>query len=196
MHYCMWTCRSRGAKNDHLWNSWHREVLLYLIHCLRLLVKDQVCSSTTGVAAFNVETHSLLSCLPKESTRIYRENVFSSHSKTKNTWLLRRCPWWAENCLDSSLSSKWWGFSCLLFGDFGQLPPVIDLPVYTKVSRNTMSDLGSTAYQMFNCTIVLCISQDRNMTKYSLLLWLRNGQTATDDWEHLMKCTAAKVQDL
>jgi len=61
----------------------------YLIQCLRLLLQDQVCvAAPTGVAAFNVEgqtLHSLL-CPPKESTRIYKANVFticSSHSKTK-----------------------------------------------------------------------------------------------------------------
>lgn len=35
------------------------------------------------------------------------------------------------------------GCSCLLFGDFGQLPLVMDLPLYTAVSRTHLSDLGS-----------------------------------------------------
>lgn len=33
------------------------------------------------------------------------------------------------------------GHSCLLFGDFGQLPPVMDLPLYTTVGRNELSVL-------------------------------------------------------
>ena len=37
------------------------------------------------------------------------------------------------------------GRSCLLFGDFGQLPPVMDHPLYTTESRSSeLSDLGST----------------------------------------------------
>lgn len=38
------------------------------------------------------------------------------------------------------------GRSCLLFGDFVQLPPVMDLPLYTTVNRNELSDLGSSTY--------------------------------------------------
>ena len=33
------------------------------------------------------------------------------------------------------------GCSCILFGDFGQLPPVMDLPLYTTVSRGELSDI-------------------------------------------------------
>ena len=47
------------------------------------------------------------------------------------------------------------GCFCLLFGDFGQLPPVMDLPLYTRVSIIHLSDLGSTAYQMFYHAVVL-----------------------------------------
>ena len=47
------------------------------------------------------------------------------------------------------------GCSCLLFGDFGQLPPVMDLPLYTTLSRFPLSDQGSAAYQLFDHAIVL-----------------------------------------
>ena len=47
------------------------------------------------------------------------------------------------------------GCSCLLFGDFGQLPPVMDLPLYTTVSRSPLSDQCSAAYQLFDRAIVL-----------------------------------------
>ena len=47
------------------------------------------------------------------------------------------------------------GCSCLLIGDWGQLPPVMDLPLYSNVSRTELSDLGSTTYHMFHCAIVL-----------------------------------------
>ena len=41
------------------------------------------------------------------------------------------------------------GCSVLLFGDFGQLPPVMDLPLYTLDSRSELSDQGRTAYLQF-----------------------------------------------
>ena len=47
------------------------------------------------------------------------------------------------------------GRSCLLFGDFGQLPPVMDLPLYTTVSLTARCDLGSSAYQLFDRAVVL-----------------------------------------
>lgn len=47
------------------------------------------------------------------------------------------------------------GCSCLLFGDFGQLPLMMNLPLYTTVSRSALSDLDSIAYQLFDHAIVL-----------------------------------------
>ena len=43
----------------------------------------------------------------------------------------------------------------LLIGDCDQLPPVMDLPLYTTVSRTELSDLGSADYHLFNKAIVL-----------------------------------------
>ena len=47
------------------------------------------------------------------------------------------------------------GCSCLLFGDFGQLPPVMDLPLYTTDPRSELSDEGRAAYQTFQQAVVL-----------------------------------------
>ena len=47
------------------------------------------------------------------------------------------------------------GRSCLLTGDWGQLPPVMDLPLYTTVSRTELSDLGSIDYHLFDHAVVL-----------------------------------------
>ena len=41
------------------------------------------------------------------------------------------------------------GCSVLLFGDFGPLPPVMDLPLYTTKSRSDLSDQGRSAYAQF-----------------------------------------------
>jgi len=36
-----------------------------------------------------------------------------------------------------------------MFGDFGQLSPVFDLPMYTKISQNLFSNTGLVAYNQF-----------------------------------------------
>ena len=78
----------------------------------------------------------------------------------------------------------------------------MDLPLYTTVSRTPLSDLGSSAYQMFNHAIVLeqvmrQSGQDPQQIVFcQILLNLRDGKVTTKDWQHLMKQTPAQVQDL
>lgn len=91
------------------------------------------------------------------------------------------------------------GCSCLLFGDFGQLPPVMDLPLYTTVSRSPLSDQGSAACQLFNHAIVLKqvmrqSGQGHDQVLFrNILLRLRNAQLTVSDWEKLMNQTPAQV---
>ena len=47
------------------------------------------------------------------------------------------------------------GCSCLFFGDFGQLPPVMDFPLYSTVSHSPLSDEGSAAYQQYSLIVLL-----------------------------------------
>ena len=52
------------------------------------------------------------------------------------------------------------GRSVILFGNFGQLPPVLDLPMYaTNVSHDTKSNDGITAYKQFREVYKLDIVQ-------------------------------------
>ena len=84
------------------------------------------------------------------------------------------------------------GCSCLLIGDWGQLPPVMDLPLYTTVSRSELSDLGSTAYHLFDCAVILDqvmrqAGQDADQELFrNLLLRLRNAELTVEDWKFLM----------
>ena len=94
------------------------------------------------------------------------------------------------------------GCSCLLFGDFGQLPPVMDLPLYTTVTRNELSDLGSSTYHFFDSAVVL--SQVMRQSGESpeqilfrdILLRLRDGKTTVADWQYLMHQTPSQAEDL
>lgn len=47
------------------------------------------------------------------------------------------------------------GCSCLLFDDFGQLPPVMDLPLYTTSPSSPLSDIGANCYQAFDHAVIL-----------------------------------------
>ena len=48
------------------------------------------------------------------------------------------------------------GCSCLLFGDFGQLPPVMDLSLHCRGDTCTkLSDAGHLTYLQFDRVIVL-----------------------------------------
>ena len=75
------------------------------------------------------------------------------------------------------------GCSFLLFGDWGQLPPVMDLPLYTIVSLTELSDLGSANYHLFDRAVALDrvmrqAGQDADQELFrNLLLRLRNGES-------------------
>ena len=94
------------------------------------------------------------------------------------------------------------GCSCLLFGDFGQLPPVMDLPLYTTDSHSELSDQGRAAYQTFQQSVVLDqvvrqAGQDPEQVQFrDILLRLRDAKVTVADWNHLMMCTPTRVQDV
>jgi len=81
---------------------------------------------------------------------------------------------------------------CLLVGDFGQLPSVMDLPLYSSVPRSAIADLGHTTYQLLKKAVVLTEvwrqdGQDREQVRFRELLdHLRNGEVSVADWELLM----------
>lgn len=90
------------------------------------------------------------------------------------------------------------GCSCLLVGDFGQLPPVLDLPLYASVSRSALSDLGRTAYQMFTAAVVLIqvMGQDEAQARFrNLLVRLRNGTVTIEDWMLLVSRSLSQISD-
>ena len=93
------------------------------------------------------------------------------------------------------------GCSCIVIGDFGQLPPVMDSALFTTASRNELSDLGSACYHLFDRAVVLqqVMRQAGENPEQKLfrdiLMRLRNGQVTQEDWKHLMKQTPAEVGD-
>ena len=70
-----------------------------------------------------------------------------------------------------------------LFGDFGQLSPLMNLPLYSITARNVLYDLGSTVYRSFNKAVTLDkiirqLGVDPEQVLFcDLLLRLRDGKT-------------------
>ena len=192
----------------------------YLIHCIRLLLRDSVrVAAPTGVAAFNIDGHTLHSLLSLPTKGEYKdlegERLHHMQQSLAGMRYLvidemsmvgRKTFGQIDKRLRQVFPHRadqlFGGCSCLLFGDFGQLPPVMDLPLYTTVSRTALSDLGSSAYQLFDRSVVLDqvmrqSGEDNDQVVFrNILLHLRDGQVTQEDWQHLMKQTPAQVQDL
>ena len=192
----------------------------YLIQCLRLLLQRQlVVAAPTGVAAFNIDGHTLHSLLSLPTRGEFKDlegerltKLQQSFSEVKyliidemsmagrktfgqvDRRLRQAFPHHTQEVLG--------GCSCLLFGDFGQLPPVMDLPLYTTDSRSELSDQWRAAYQTFHQVVVLDqvmrqAGQDPRQVQFrDILLRLRDAKVTVADWNHLMTRTPTRVQDV
>ena len=191
-----------------------------MINCLRLLLNHRVrVAAPTGVAAFNIEgqtLHSLLSLPVKgdfkqlqgkrlhemQQTLADMEYLIIDEMSMVGRKFLGQVDQRLRQVLPHQADTVFGGCSCLLFGDFGQLPPVMDLPLYTTVSRSPLSYQGSAAYQLFDRVIVLQqvmrqSGQDADQVLFrDILLRLRDARLTVSDWEKLMKQTPAEVSDL
>ena len=94
------------------------------------------------------------------------------------------------------------GVSIILFGDFGQLPPVGDRPLYASPSSSELAIHGHTLYRMFTTVVILnqILRQNGNDSDdevfRNLLMHLRNGQVSHSDWQLLMQRTAQHVHNI
>ena len=192
----------------------------YLVHCLRLLLDHRVrVAAPTGVAAFNIEGHTLHSLLSLpvkgdfkelQGERLHQmqqsladmEYLIIDEMSMVGRKFLGQVDQRLCQVFPHRADTLFGGCSCLLFKDFGQLPPVMDLPLYTTVSRSPLSDAGSAAYQLFDRAIVLKqvmrqSGQDPDQVLFrDILLCLRDARLTISDWEQLMKQTPAEMADL
>ena len=192
----------------------------YLIHCLRLLLQNQLCvAAPTGVAAFNIDGHTLHSLLSLPTRGEFKDLEGERLTKLQQSFsgvnyvvidemsmVGRKTFGQVDKRLRQAFphhsQEVFGGCSCLLFGDFGQLPPVMDLPLYTTDSRTELSDQGRAAYQTFQQAVVLDqvmrqAAQDTEQVKFrDILLRLRDAKVTVADWNHLMTRTPTRVQDV
>ena len=123
----------------------------YLIHCLRLLGDKVRVAAPTGVAVFNIEGHTLHSLLSLPTKGEYKDLEGESlhhmqQSLTGMHYLIvdemsmvgRKMFGQVDKRLRQVFphhaDQLFGGCSCLLFGDFGQLLPVMDLDSVTNCS--------------------------------------------------------------
>ena len=192
----------------------------YLIHCLRLLLKDKLLvAAPTGVAAFNVDGHTLHSLLSLPTRGEFKDLEGERLNKLQQLFsavkyiiidemsmvgrkTLGQVDRRLRQAFPHHAQEVFGGCSCLLFGDFGQLPPVMDLPLYTIDSRTELSNQGSSAYQTFQQAVVLDqvmrqAGQDPQQVQFrEILLRLRDAKVTVADWNCLMTQTPTHVQDL
>ena len=187
----------------------------YLIQCLKLLLKV---AAPTGVAAFNVDGYTLHSLLslpvkgdfkPLEGKRLQTiqqtlaavDYIIIDEMSMVGRKMFGQVDRRLRQVFPERSEELFGGRSCLLTGDWGQLPPVMDLPLYTTVSRTELSDLGSIDYHLFNRAVVLDrvmrqAGQDAGQERFrNLLLRLRNAELTVEDWKYLMTRTTGEVGD-
>ncbi|GBB92973.1 hypothetical protein RclHR1_20930006 [Rhizophagus clarus] len=79
--------------------------------------------------------------------------------------------------------------SIILFSDFGQLPPMLDLLMYTtNISQDELSNNGIVSYKSFSeaCKLDVIEKQSRDSEKQQtfkdILLRMRDGKNNKNDW--------------
>ena len=192
----------------------------YLIQCIRLLLGDALkVAAPTGVASFIIEgttLHSLLHLPTRgefkqlEGNRLQQlQQAMSSigyiiidEMSMVGRKVFGQIDRRLRQAFPHHAQEVFGGCSLLLFGDFGQLPSVMDLPLYTTDSRSDLSNQGRTAYLQFDKAFTLTqvmrqAGSDPDQVHFrDILLRLRNAQVTKEDWEELMKHTPTIVQDL
>ena len=191
----------------------------FLIHCLKALLQSRLrVAAPTGVAAFNVEgvtLHSLLQLptrgdfkdLGGDQLRRLQQQLDGvdylviDEMSMVGRKLFGQVDQRLRQAFPRRAAEVLGGCSCLLVGDFGQLPPVMDLPLYSSVSRSAIADLGRTAYQFFTSAVTLTQvmrqnGQDSDQVRFrELLLHLRDGTVSIEDWKLLMTRCLSRVDN-
>ena len=191
----------------------------YLIHCLRLLLQSKArVVAPTGVAVFIVDGHTLHSLLNLPTKGDFKDLEGEHLNKIQQALagmeyliidemsmvgrkMFSQVDQRLRQVFPHRSDQVLGGCSVLLFGDFGQLAPVMDLPLYTTSTSSALSDIDASGYHSFNHAVQLDqimrqAGQDPNQVLFRNLLRLRKDEVTEDDWKHLMTRTPANIHDI
>lgn len=177
----------------------------YLLHCLmKLLGPRAKVIAPTGMAALNVNGTTI--------HFFFRLQVSSPFAELRGdavTALLEKCDGVQYFICDElsmvgasmlaaidsrlrqayphSATSFFGGASLILFGDFGQLPPVLDAPMYDSESNRQLVQHGYAAYRTFDqCHFLSQSMRQRGDEVFrDCLLRLRDGTVTEADYDLL-----------
>lgn len=145
----------------------------YLISAIaQTLGQSCILTGTTGMASFNIcgrTLHSTLNLPVKSTTQQPLQGAalqrLQLNIKDKHYLIIdemsmmgQRMLAWVDQRLrqaTAKLQQPLGGLSVILFGDFAQLPPVCDLPLYAPPGKSSISLHGYTIYHTFSTTVIL-----------------------------------------
>ena len=169
----------------------------YLISALRQVLRDQcIVTATTGIAAFSINSQTLhyAAQLPIHE---YRELQCDSLQRLQlrlegkrilivdeMSMIGHRMLSWLDNRLRAGTGKDvpFGGMSIILMGDFRQLPPVGDRPMYSAGNGSVISDHSHSMYLTFDYVVILeqvmrQIGEDPEAIAFrALLMRMRDGQ--------------------
>ncbi|XP_028414077.1 ATP-dependent DNA helicase PIF1-like [Dendronephthya gigantea] len=107
---------------------------------------------------------------------------------------------WKTTCRYRKEDVPFGGMSIILMGDFGQLPPVGDRPMYIAGNGSVISDHGHSMYLTFDHVVILeqvmrQIGEDPEVVAFrALLMRMRDGQVTEMDWRLLIQHSSLTFQ--
>ena len=148
----------------------------YLINAPRNQLQNKCAvTATTGKASYNIKgitIHSLLKLpvgprgnkdISGQSLLQLQENLkeieyilveYSMLDQTTFGWIDKRC-----KQAKGMYNKVFGGISLILIGDPGQLPPVLDKPLYHSQPSNPIGEQGYLTYKMFDKVVKLTVNQ-------------------------------------
>lgn len=179
----------------------------FLIKCLRhLLGKSCILIAPTGVAAVNIRGQTMHSAvqLPIGGDASFVDLVGDSLAGLQNRMEgvdyvildemsmvgLRNFAMLEtrfREAFPQRANQVFGGVSIVMFGDFEQLRPVGDQPLYAQSPKSALQRRGSLAYGAFDSATVLSrvIRQDGDDAFRELLMRVRDGKTTPEDYSLL-----------
>ena len=189
----------------------------FLINALMTILRDKCkLTGTTGIAGYNIRgctLHSALqlpvcnhnnSDLQRQALQRLQLRFTGKHYLITDemSMLGQRTLAWVDKRLRQAtgkLNEPLGGISMILLGDFAQLPPVGDKPIYATSPSSILGQHGYSIYTLFETVVMLRqnIRQAGNNPEAEvfreILMRMRNGQSTQCDWQKLCERTPQHI---